>query len=513
MVRPLLSPSSVPPPSPSSQYVSPATTTVISPSLLPDGNAQTPADLKLIERRVKSSNGLLNSLSEVARGSCYSNQIPSSSAERLIKCKMPYASPDTSAAKVPRIIKSEPRTRIVASEPSSSGGNSSRRGGNVKGHVFTSVQTDWVVTQLQEPEVYVVLQGERDSTTQKTPKTRIYERLAQKFNEHFRGVQVGHDQIKNKIAKMKAQFKDADEKRNASGFGSTDDEHWRNIILEVCPFYFVLEDTWHAYWGNLFTHPVDSLSNMDDLLDRERTQSARYNPEWEDSHDDGENSQGNAQDEEDEKEDDEEEEGEPLIRRRPPRQTELIQRTLTPAREGRGHHRLQQRSQSKRPQQPSHIKGAQQPSPAAQSSVIAKRSVNSEKSSMAGALVEFTAISRDSIELERIKLELAREELQYKKEERKQEHERRMAAIKFLDEEKKREHERMMAGKDTERIESDNSDDTCTTVLLSRQTKRARFDDSDDYSQFLRWKKEREVLRLTQSLDSNDIFSKVSGDD
>ncbi|KAG0248170.1 hypothetical protein BG011_000384 [Mortierella polycephala] len=104
----------------------------------------------------------------------------------------------------------------------------------------------------------------KETAVRLTPKAKIYDKIALDFNAQFDYVLIDARQIKNKIAKMRTQFKLANAKRNELGFGSTDEEQWKKLIMDICPFYFELEESWPTSWGNAPTQYIDSLSNLDD---------------------------------------------------------------------------------------------------------------------------------------------------------------------------------------------------------------------------------------------------------
>ncbi|KAI7829712.1 hypothetical protein BC939DRAFT_525885 [Gamsiella multidivaricata] len=98
------------------------------------------------------------------------------------------------------------------SQARTSRAESSRSRGTRAGHTFSAEETSWIVTQLQDPEVYLRHHGNRDNTVRQAPKIRVYERIATVFNNRFPNTRIDSMQIKNKISKMKAQFKLADAK-------------------------------------------------------------------------------------------------------------------------------------------------------------------------------------------------------------------------------------------------------------------------------------------------------------
>ncbi|KAF9079617.1 hypothetical protein BGX23_003596, partial [Mortierella sp. AD031] len=130
--------------------------------------------------------------------------------------------------------------------------------------LFDGPRTDWLVERLKLDSVYLVLQARRDSTYRKTPKARIYERLAADFNKEFPAVDITAEQIKNKISKLKEQFKSTHKTRHSSGFGSTEEKNWREALTAQFGYYWDLEPYWTKSWGNEILRYTDSLANLDD---------------------------------------------------------------------------------------------------------------------------------------------------------------------------------------------------------------------------------------------------------
>ncbi|KAF9201566.1 hypothetical protein BGZ59_002626, partial [Podila verticillata] len=72
-------------------------------------------------------------------------------------------------------------------------------------HLFTDTEVNWLARQLAEPEVYSVLQTDRESTIRDTPKEKLYARIAIDMSEKF-GFEFNKKQVKNKIMKMRPLF-------------------------------------------------------------------------------------------------------------------------------------------------------------------------------------------------------------------------------------------------------------------------------------------------------------------
>ncbi|KAF9309964.1 hypothetical protein BG006_004953, partial [Podila minutissima] len=95
---------------------------------------------------------------------------------------------------------------------------------------------------------------------------RMYEWLAKDMCEEFPEFKFNKKQIKNKIAKMKPMSSSALKHKKGSGFGSMDETSWKKAITEIYPFFFIMEAGWSAFWRDIKTKPVNTLSNMDEPL-------------------------------------------------------------------------------------------------------------------------------------------------------------------------------------------------------------------------------------------------------
>ncbi|KAG0249699.1 hypothetical protein BG011_009025 [Mortierella polycephala] len=268
-----------------------------------------------------------------------------SSNKRKAMSSAPTAPPKAKAAKPSQTVTSSsaPSRQAVASSasPSRSRNVQRTRGSNRTAHTFSAEEKNWIVTQLQDPEVFLTLQSERGSTVRLTPKAKIYDKIVLDFNTQFDYVLIDASQIKNKIAKMRTQIKLADAKRNESGFGSTDEEQWKKLITDICPFYFELEESWSTSRGNAPTHYADSLSNLGNQL------IAEYDSEPSECIDvaEGDVEQRGAG---------EEEEEEPLIRRsrvQPPGNTTQHQHTSRSAAHRKRPRQLEQLDQQEQEQE------------------------------------------------------------------------------------------------------------------------------------------------------------------
>ncbi|KAF9316054.1 hypothetical protein BG006_003652, partial [Podila minutissima] len=84
--------------------------------------------------------------------------------------------------------------------------------------VFSEVEVLWLAHQLADPEVYMLLQTDRESTVWDTPKEHMYKWLAKDVCEEFPEFKFNKKQIKNKIARMKPMFISMLKHKKGSGF-------------------------------------------------------------------------------------------------------------------------------------------------------------------------------------------------------------------------------------------------------------------------------------------------------
>ncbi|KAG0039489.1 hypothetical protein BGZ82_008000 [Podila clonocystis] len=134
-------------------------------------------------------------------------------------------------------------------------------------HAYTNKETDWIVTQLLDPEVRVLLQSRKDISIRGITKTRVHERIAENMSRTFPNTQVGGRQIKNKISRMKIQFRAADAKKHGPDFASLDEEQQKSLVEDLCPFYFTLFDTWGKFWAHNPTETENERHEADDVED------------------------------------------------------------------------------------------------------------------------------------------------------------------------------------------------------------------------------------------------------
>ncbi|KAF9314570.1 hypothetical protein BG003_004052 [Podila horticola] len=159
------------------------------------------------------------------------------------------------------LLQTLPKRKIMSSAPSNPRPAKSGK------HAYTARDTEWLVKQLQDPEIYLPLQSGKDSSIHGITKTRIHELIAENMSRTFPGTQVTWRQIKNKISRMKAQFRAADTKKQEPKFASLDEEHQKTFIEDVCPFYFTLLDTWGKCWAYVPRKTEDEIQEAEDAED------------------------------------------------------------------------------------------------------------------------------------------------------------------------------------------------------------------------------------------------------
>ncbi|KAF9373178.1 hypothetical protein CPB97_000758 [Podila verticillata] len=115
-------------------------------------------------------------------------------------------------------------------------------------HMYTARETEWIVSQLLDPEVCLLLQSHKDITIRGITKTRVHERIATNMERTFPNIHVDGRQIKNKISRMKIHFRAADAKKREPEFANLDEEQQKTLIEDICPFYFTLFDSWGKCW-------------------------------------------------------------------------------------------------------------------------------------------------------------------------------------------------------------------------------------------------------------------------
>ncbi|KAG0286109.1 hypothetical protein BGZ97_007548 [Linnemannia gamsii] len=140
-------------------------------------------------------------------------------------------------------------------------------------------RTDWIVRQLNKPEVFLILQAPKQGTPRTTPKSRIFQQLANGINSWYPSpnqVQYTMKQVKTKVETIKASFKRGQDLVHKSGFGTTNpSKTWKQQVLKTSPHYFKLEANWCVAWSDLVQDYCDSTSNLDDkVIDDNPTRAA-----------------------------------------------------------------------------------------------------------------------------------------------------------------------------------------------------------------------------------------------
>ncbi|KAI1321469.1 hypothetical protein EDD11_005160 [Mortierella claussenii] len=214
---------------------------------------------------------------------------------------------------------------VAGSSGRSSGAWGSPRPGscNKPAHHFSETQVQWLVTQLQDPDIYVPLLRQSDGITRQTPKLKIYEKLAAKFNRRFVGANIDLMQIKNKLSNMRRQFRAADSKWHSYESGSMDLRISKKVVTDAFPYYFELEEAWTDNQRLAPMQDTDSVSNLhepsmarnggqDQLQDDEQSQDYGMSDEF----------QEEKQEEEEEEEEEEQDELEETLVRQSWREPE-----------------------------------------------------------------------------------------------------------------------------------------------------------------------------------------------
>ncbi|KAG0275878.1 hypothetical protein BGZ96_003579 [Linnemannia gamsii] len=140
-------------------------------------------------------------------------------------------------------------------------------------------RTDWMVKQLNKPEVFLILQAPKQGTPRTTPNSRIFQQLANGINSWYASpnqVQYSMKQVKTKVETIKASFKRGQDLVHKSRFGTTNpSKTWRQQVLKTSPHYFKLEANWSVAWSDLVQDYCDSTSNIDDrVVDDSPTRAA-----------------------------------------------------------------------------------------------------------------------------------------------------------------------------------------------------------------------------------------------
>ncbi|KAF8945808.1 hypothetical protein BGZ47_001945 [Haplosporangium gracile] len=140
-------------------------------------------------------------------------------------------------------------------------------------------RADWMVKQLNKPEVFLILQAPKQGIPRTIPKSRIFQQLAKSINSRYASsnrVQYTMKQIKTKVETIKASFKRGQNLVHKSGFGTTNPSNtWKQQVLKTSPHYFKLEANWSVAWSDLVQDYCDSISNLDDNLTRAAIKAAR----------------------------------------------------------------------------------------------------------------------------------------------------------------------------------------------------------------------------------------------
>ncbi|KAF9536407.1 hypothetical protein EC957_011047 [Mortierella hygrophila] len=131
-------------------------------------------------------------------------------------------------------------------------------------------RTDWMVKQLNKPEFFLILQAPKQGTPRTTPKSRIFQQLANGINSWYPSpnqVKYTMKQVKTKVETIKASFKRGQDLVHKSGFGTTNpSKTWKQQVLKTSPHYFKLEANWSVAWSDLVQDYCDSTSNLDDKV-------------------------------------------------------------------------------------------------------------------------------------------------------------------------------------------------------------------------------------------------------
>ncbi|KAI9238576.1 MAG: hypothetical protein BYD32DRAFT_460543 [Podila humilis] len=133
--------------------------------------------------------------SSVALSSCP----PSTGASSSSSSKRKAMSSSTSEPPAAKAAKRNETGKSKTDKPKPSDSKASDK------HLFTDTEVNWLAWQLAEPEVYSVLQTDRESTIRDTPKEKLYARIAIDMSEKF-GFEFNKKQVKNKIMKMRPLF-------------------------------------------------------------------------------------------------------------------------------------------------------------------------------------------------------------------------------------------------------------------------------------------------------------------
>ncbi|KAF9369312.1 hypothetical protein CPB97_003690 [Podila verticillata] len=297
-------------------------------------------------------------------------------------------------------------------------------------HLFMDTEVKWLVERLADPEVYITLQSDRDSTVRDTPKERKYEELAKDMSKRF-GYPFKKKQIKNKITKMRPSFNQALKQKNGSGFGSMDDTSWQTVITDICPYFFIMEEGWSVFWKDLKTHPINSLANSDKpfVVDAP-PHSSHWSGEEHDTGGDWDGSKEGKQDKDEDEGEDEEEE-EVLERCRPAHGTPSATPTATYTAGG-----------------PSGSKAAKKPTTPQK---VTKQRLSTQIQNLVDLTKGDTEIAKAETELELQKVESQMQQWIMEHEREKMEHQRKLA---FMANERL-EHERKMALIEAEQKDQD----------------------------------------------------------
>ncbi|KAF9198319.1 hypothetical protein BGZ49_000881 [Haplosporangium sp. Z 27] len=116
-------------------------------------------------------------------------------------------------------------------------------------HRYDWEQEVFLAEVLTRQLVYTVLSVKGDRDRFSAPKTTVYKQITEEFNNKF-GTNLDYTQIKNKVTKMRAQWKNADEFKSANNTtGGLNDSEMKAKILKECHFYYTLEPIWSKFWS------------------------------------------------------------------------------------------------------------------------------------------------------------------------------------------------------------------------------------------------------------------------
>ncbi|KAG0283636.1 hypothetical protein BGZ97_008459 [Linnemannia gamsii] len=127
---------------------------------------------------------------------------------------------------------------------------------------------DWIVRQLNKPEVFGILQNPEPCPPHLIPTWHTFQQLANGINHrHPSRKQAVYtmQQVKTKIETIKTSFKRGQDLIQNSGYKSAQiSDSLRKLVLQASPYYFKLEANWSKAWSDPVQDGCVSTTNHGD---------------------------------------------------------------------------------------------------------------------------------------------------------------------------------------------------------------------------------------------------------